>query len=90
MDNETRELSIINDGKLANLLLSSLGPILDQIKKEAEARFLGQFRTGKLDQGNSLAYAAVVGTIEDITNRLRQKINSSDRQLGGRPLGSTD
>lgn len=90
MDDETKEIARINDGKLARLLLSNLGPILDQIKTEAESKFIGQFKSGKLDQGNSLAYAAVIGTIEDIQNRLRQKINTADRQLGGIDIGRSD
>jgi hypothetical protein len=74
-----RDLSRINDGKMARLILSNLSPILDEIKQEAEQRFVSQFKSGKLDQGNSLAYAAVIGTIEDITNKLMAKVNMADR-----------
>jgi hypothetical protein len=90
MTDETKPLAIINDGKLARLMLQSLSPMIEDIKKEAEARFLGQFRSGKLDSGNSLAYAAVLGTIEDIVNRLQQKISASDRQLERGSSGRDD
>lgn len=87
-----RDLSRINDGKMARLILSNLSPILDQIKVEAENRFVSQFKEGKLDQGNSLAYAAVIGTIEDIKNKLMAKINMADRVFkeGNNGGGSTD
>ena len=84
MSNTERDLSRINDGKMARLILSHLGPILDGIKAEAESRFVGQFRDGKLDSGNSLAYAAVIGTIEDIKNKLAAKVNTADRVFNER------
>jgi hypothetical protein len=90
MSNTERELTRINEGNMARMLLSNLEPILDQIKTEAEMRFVGQFREGKLDQGNSLAYAAVIGTLEDIKNRLRAKVGAANRMITERSSGGTD
>jgi hypothetical protein len=81
MSNTERDLARFNDGKMASLILSNLSPILESIKTEAQARFLNEFKDGKLDATKSLAYAAELRILEEIENKLKSKINTADRTI---------
>lgn len=74
-----KQISRINDGNMARLILQNLGPILDGIYKECQARFLNDFRQGHLNEAKSLAYAAELSILENIEVRLKAKIGLADR-----------
>lgn len=79
MNNPTeKQLSQLNEGREAHLTLRGIGPIIEQQALEIIRKFKMEFRGGTLDLSKSLAFAAELCTIEDIENKLKQKINVAE------------
>lgn len=84
MDNPTeKQLSQINEGRQARLTLNGVGPIMQAQFQEALNIFKNHYRAGTLDLSKSLAFGATITMIEDIENKLRQKIQLAEKFTKG-------
>lgn len=74
-----KKLSRQNDGRMANVILSNLGPILEGRVLNVLSKIRSCCRDGTADHIKLLALGVELCTLEDIENDLRQKINVADR-----------
>lgn len=64
---------------MAHVILNNLGPILEAQVRDVLSKIKSAYREGKADHLKLLAFAAELCTLEDIENKLKQKINTADR-----------
>lgn len=71
------QLNKMNTGRMVNLALQELGPLLDEQKKTTLSRLTQDFRAGKRAE-DLYAHIAVLVAIEDIETNARSKIRQGE------------
>lgn len=79
-----KKLTVQNEGNRARLAFQNLSPELDAETLSILSEMKSLYRTGQCDHLKLLACVAKLCTLEDIGNRLKQKMNAADRLAGER------
>lgn len=77
--NREELLGNINRGNVAAALYPHLKPVLEEVREIAIAKMKNLYREGKASEGNLLACAAELCTLDDIDNRFKAKIRTGAR-----------
>lgn len=71
---DTKKIASLNIGRTSQLVLDNIGPVLDETRIATLGEMKNDYRAGKLDEIKMFSKVASLCTLDDIEQRLRNRI----------------